>query len=271
MTRQAYHIALALSGRFCYNATMLQNSFVASLLAVLVVSLVSLIGLVVLGLKQKTLQNVILYLISFAAGTLMGDVFLHLLPEIIESADWSITTSLAILSGIVLSLILEKVIHWQHCHLPVTSHHQHRFAWMNLFGDGIHNFIDGIVIAASFMVSLPTGIATTVAVFVHEIPQEIGDFGVLVHSGFSRKKALLFNFLTALTAVVGVLLAWQFTSVVNGLEKVLLPFAAGSFLYIAGSDLIPELHKEPGLKQAIGQVLSFMMGIAIMSALLFLE
>lgn len=257
-----------------YNATMLQSlnqPFIASLIAVTLVSLASLVGLAAIGLKQKTLQRIILYLISFAAGTLMGDVFLHLLPEIIEQAPWTIVTSLSILGGILVSLILEKVIHWRHCHLPVTSHHTHHFAWMNLFGDGLHNFIDGVVIAASFMVSVPTGIATTVAVFIHEVPQEIGDFGVLVHSGFTKNKALVFNFLTALTAVLGVLLAWSFSSATSQVEQFLLPFAAGSFLYIAGSDLIPELHKEPGLKQAIGQVLAFIIGIAVMSLLLLLE
>lgn len=253
---------------------MLQNitqPFIASLLAVILVSLASFVGLAAMGLRQKTLQRIVLYLISFAAGTLMGDVFLHLLPEIIELSDWTVGTSIAILAGILISLILEKVIHWRHCHLPVTSHHTHHFAWMNLFGDGMHNFIDGVVIAASFMVNIPTGIATTVAVFVHEIPQEIGDFGVLVHSGFSRGKALFFNFLTALTAVLGVIFAWSFAGITGQVEQFLLPFAAGSFLYIAGSDLIPELHKEPGLKQAIGQVLSFVLGIAIMGALLLLE
>lgn len=244
---------------------------IAALIAVLIVSLASFVGLAALGLRQKTLQNIILYLISFAAGTLMGDVFLHLLPEIIEHGEWTIGTSLAILAGILVSLLLEKIIHWRHCHLPVTARHTHHFAWMNLFGDGLHNFIDGVVIAASFMVNIPTGIATTVAVFVHEIPQEIGDFGVLVHSGFTRAKALFFNFLTALTAVLGVIAAWIFADITGQVEQFLLPFAAGSFLYIAGSDLIPELHKEPGLKQAIGQIMCFVVGIAVMGALLLLE
>jgi zinc and cadmium transporter len=250
---------------------MLQSPMVFSLLAVSVISLTSFVGLFTLGLKSAALQKVLIYLISFAAGTLLGDVFIHLIPEMVEQQGWSLGTSLAVLSGILISLVLEKVVHWRHCHLPLTTRHTHSFAWMNLFGDSIHNFIDGVVIAASFMVSIPTGFATSAAVLAHEIPQEIGDFGILLHSGFSWQRALWFNFLTALTAVFGAVVAWQFAGMASWAEAYLLPFAAGSFIYIAGSDLIPELHKDPGTKKAILQVLAFTLGILTMVWLLGFE
>lgn len=250
---------------------MLQNPILLSFISVIVISFISLIGIFFLGFKQATLQKFLLYLISFAAGSLMGDVFLHLLPQIVEKNGWTIQTSLAILAGIGMSLILEKIIHWRHCHLPVTSKHTHHLVWMNLFGDGIHNFIDGVVIAASFMVSLPAGLATSLAVLLHEIPQEIGDYSVLIHGGLSRKKALSFNFLTALTAIFGAGLAWWLADMTLLAENWLVPFAAGSFIYIAGSDLIPEMHKEPGLKSALGQIISFGAGAAVMALMLLLE
>lgn len=174
-----------------------------------------------------------------------------------------------ILTGILIFFILEKIVHWRHCHLPITKKHVHRFAYMNLIGDGLHNFIDGIIIASSYILSIPAGIATTFAVFLHEIPQELGDFGVLIHGGFSRKKALLVNFITALTAVIGAIFALLISSIVN-LEAVFISIAIGGFIYIAGSDLIPELHKEAGTRKSIIQLISFILGILIMFLLLFL-
>jgi len=127
------------------------------------------------------------------------------LPEIVNEAGFGLSVALYVLSGILLFFVLEKVIHWQHCHMPITKQHVHPFAKMNLIGDSLHNFIDGLIIAASYMINIPTGIATTIAVVVHEIPQEIGDFGVLLHGGFSKGKALLLNLGTALVAVLGLL------------------------------------------------------------------
>ncbi|MFH1894998.1 MAG: ZIP family metal transporter [archaeon] len=142
---------------------------------------------------------------------------------------------------------------------------------MNLIGDGIHNFIDGMIIAGSFIAGTTTGIATTVAVIFHEIPQEIGDFGVLIHSGFTRKKALLMNFLSALTAVLGAAAVVLISSVTGNILVFLLPFAAGNFIYIAGSDLIPELHKEYELKKSLGLFIAFIAGIAIMYSMTLFE
>ncbi|MEK6953135.1 MAG: ZIP family metal transporter, partial [Nanoarchaeota archaeon] len=173
--------------------------------------------------------------------------------------------------GIILSFLIEKVIHWRHCHIPTSKKHPHPFAYINLLGDSVHNFIDGLIIAASYLASIPVGIATTIAVILHEIPQEIGDFGVLLHGGFTKKKALFFNFITALTAVLGALIALILSKSIEQLTIFLIPFAAGGFIYIAGSDLIPELHKEVKLSKSVLQILTFVFGILIMVLLLFLE
>ena len=242
-----------------------------TLISVLVISLLAFIGIISLAVNTKRLKTVLIYLISFSAGALFGDAFIHLLPEIVESYGFSLTVSLGVLGGIVIFFVLEKIIHWQHCHLPITEEHVHPFAYMNLIGDALHNFIDGIIIAASYVISIPAGLATTLAVALHEIPQEIGDFGVLLYSGFSRSKALVLNFISALAAVLGAVLALWATTAVEQIEMLLVPIAVGGFIYIAGSDLIPELHKETRLRRSIMQIVAFLLGIGVMSILLLLE
>ena len=242
------------------------------LLSVIIVSLVSLIGVFTFSLSEKRLENILIYFVSFSVGALFGDVFIHLIPEIVERG-FSIHASLYILFGILFSFIVEKFFHWRHCHNPETEEHVHTFAKMNLFGDLLHNFIDGLVIGASYVVSIPVGVASTIAIIFHEIPQEIGDFGVLLRGGFSKVKALVLNFVTALTAVLGAVVALILSSKVDGMIEFLIPFAAGSFIYIAGSDLIPELHKEGAEdeKKALLQMILFVFGIIVMSLLLLLE
>lgn len=210
-------------------------------------------------------------MISFSAGALFGDVFLHLLPEVITAYGFGINISLSILGGIILFFLIEKVIHWRHCHMPITENHVHPFALMNLVGDTTHNFIDGLIIGASYLISIPVGIATTIAVILHEIPQEIADFGVLIHGGFSRKKALLINFVTALTSVLGVIIALILNNYIENITLFLIPFTAGGFIYIAGADLIPELHKEVNPSASLLQILTFCLGIGIMVLLLLIE
>ncbi|MBI2451977.1 ZIP family metal transporter [Candidatus Pacearchaeota archaeon] len=241
-----------------------------SLLSVLLVSLISLAGIFTISIKAAKLKKILIYLISFSAGALFGDVFIHLLPELSENS-FSTNSSILLLSGIVIFFVLEKIIHWQHCHMPITKDHIHSFAYTNLFGDALHNFIDGLIIAASYIASIPVGLATALAVVLHEIPQEIGDFGVLLHAGFTKSKALTLNFITALSAVLGTLIALWLNGTIENLQLILLPIAAGGFIYIAGSDLIPELHKETNLKKSFIQLLCFLAGILIMFALLFLE
>jgi zinc and cadmium transporter len=239
--------------------------------SVLLVSIISFVGALTLAFNQNTIKKILLYLVSFSAGAFFGDVFFHILPELSEEAGFTVQISLWILIGIIFSFSIEKLIRWRHCHMPTTKKHPHPVALMNLIGDGVHNFIDGLIIGASYIVSVPVGIATTMAVIFHEIPQEIGDFGVLLHGGFSRGKALLFNFFSALLAIGGAVLALLLTDYVSGLEMILLPFAAGNFLYIAGSDLIPELHAHVSVRSSVLQLLMFMVGIAAMAALLLLE
>jgi len=241
-------------------------SWIYAIGSVLLISLLAFVGLFTLSIKKKTLDRILIYLVSFAAGALIGDAFIHLLPEIVKEVGFTLTVSLWVLVGMVSMFILEKFVHWHHCH-----HHGHEnhskikpFAIMNLVGDGVHNFIDGLIIGASYLISIPVGIATTVAVALHEIPQEIGDFGVLIHGGFSRVKALFFNFLSALMAVLGVIIALTSSIYIPGIENILVPLAAGQFIYISAADLIPELHKETDTKKSIIQLIWFVLGIIIM-------
>ena len=182
------------------------------------------------------------------------------------------SASVLIIFGILFSFAVERFLQWRHCHIPTSDDHPHSFAYMNLFGDAVHNLIDGLIIAGSYLVSLSVGVATTLAVVFHEIPQEMGDFGVLVYGGFNKRRALWLNFLTALTAIAGALVAIILSSVLEGFIPFLIPFAAGNFIYIAGSDLIPELRKdipEPG--KAAVQMVSIVLGVVIMVLLLLLE
>ncbi|MBL4693791.1 ZIP family metal transporter [Candidatus Gracilibacteria bacterium] len=249
----------------------MENIWLYALGSVGLVSLVSFVGVLTLSIKSKSLESVLIYMISFSAGALFGDAFFHLLPEVVEQVGFSQAVSFYILAGIMFSLIVEKVIHWRHCHHPTTDSHQHPFALMNLVGDAVHNFLDGLIIGAAYLISIPVGIATTVAVILHEIPQEIGDFGVLLHAGYSKKKALFLNFVISLFALMGVLIALLIGSNVEGLVVFLVPFAAGNFIYIAGADLIPEMHAQTATSKAFVQFITFALGVGAMYLLLFVE
>ena len=242
-----------------------------TIISILVVSLISLVGISLLSLKAAKLEKIIVYMISFSAGALLGDAFIHLIPEAVEENGFSIFVSISVLSGIAFSFVAEKIIHWRHCHHPTTSSHPHHLTKMNLVGEGVHNFIDGIIIATSYLISIPVGIATTIAVILHEIPQEISDFGVLVYGGYTRTKALLANFLISLTALLGAVITILIGTRTENILIFLIPFAAGNFIYIAGSDLIPELHKETKLKVSLAQLILFILGISVMFLLVFLE
>jgi zinc and cadmium transporter len=247
------------------------NVWLYSIGSVFLVSLIAFVGILTLSLKKETLKKIVLYLVSFSAGALFGGAFIHLLPEAAEEFGFGPTMSISLLGGILIFFILEKFIHWRHCHIPTSKEHPHPFAYMNLVGDGVHNFIDGLVIGGAYLLSIPVGIATTVAVVLHEIPQEIGDFGVLIHGGFEVKKALLMNFLTALTAVVGVITALIISGYIENIAMYLIPFTAGGFIYIAGSDLIPELHKEVKPKKSAIQLVFLLLGIGIMLGLMLMH
>lgn len=248
------------------------NNLLLSLLAVLFVSLLSLSGIFLIFLNKNISQKVNLLLVSFAIGSLLGDTFIHLLPASFKSLN-QLTVSFLVIGGLLIFFVLEKILRWHHCHEIncVEDNHKHIIA-LNTFGDTIHNLIDGMLIAASFMVDIKLGIFTSIAVLLHEIPQEIGDFAVLIHSGLSLKKALLYNFLSALSAFVGVLLVFIIGSKITFLSNYLLAITAGGFIYLAASDLIPELHRhDPPLSQSVLQLLFIILGVALMSLLVFLE
>jgi len=243
-----------------------------SLLSVFLISLISFIGVFTFRIKGQRLKKVLIYFVSFSAGALFGDVFIHLLPEVVEEQGFGLNIGIGVLVGIVLFFILEKFVHWQHCHVPEEKGHVHPFTYSILVGDALHNFIDGLIIGASYLVSVPAGVATTLAVALHEIPQEIGDFGVLIHGGFSKGKALMLNFLSALTAVLGVIVALALSGMIESISLILVPIAAGGFIYIAGSDLIPELHKHSEkFGESLGHLIVFILGILVMGLLLLLE
>jgi len=236
--------------------------------SIFVVSLIAFLGIVSLALKENFLRTCLIYLVAFAAGGLLGDSFLHLISETVKEFGFGIEMGLALLAGFIVFFIIEKVVHWHHFHVDTPSMHLHPITYTNIAGDAMHNFIDGIIIAASYLASIPLGIATTIAVIFHEIPQEIGDFGILVHGGYTKNKALLINFLTALTAFLGAGLTILAASYIENLIPLLLPFAAGSFIYIASADLIPELHKEKRVRNSLLQLFAFMLGIGLMYLLL---
>jgi len=210
------------------------------LASVILVSLISLVGIAAVLVARKKLSKILIYLVALSAGTLFGGAFFHLLPEAAEGG-FTISISLFAFLGIVVSFIVEKLIHWTHCHIMPSRTHIHRFAYMNIFGDGVHNFIDGIIIAVSYLVSIPLGIATTIAVIFHEIPQEIGDFSVMLHHGWSRAKVLAGNIVSALASVVGALAAYALKDSIIPFVPELMAFTAGVFIYIAIADLIPEV------------------------------
>jgi zinc and cadmium transporter len=240
--------------------------------SIFLVSLISLIGAVSLFFNWAKVEKSLIYLVSLSAGTLLGDAFIHLIPNAFKNLpENSFRVSLFLLSGIVVFFILEKFIHWRHCHEIASEKHPHPFSYVILFGDGLHNLIDGAVIAGSFLISFPVGVATTLAIIFHEIPQEIGDFCSLIYGGFSRKKALLFNFLTTLISFVGAGIVLVLNSSLPHINQFLIPFAAGGFIYIASSDLIPELHKQTEIKKSIGQFAAILVGIALMAGMTFLE
>ena len=236
------------------------DAFAWIILATVAISLLSLVGVFTLMISDKLLNKIILGLVGLSAGTLMGGAFLHLIPEAIHDLDHD-TAFMLVIVGFMVFFILEKLF-WRHCHKKDCK--IHTFAYINLVGDGIHNFIDGLIIAASFLVSIELGIITSIAVAMHEIPQEIGDFGVLVYGGIEKKKALFYNLITALTALIGGVIGYFFIPHMGEFQGYILPIAAGGFLYIAASDLVPELHKETNTWKTVLAFTMFVVGIVLM-------
>lgn len=235
------------------------------IISTFLISLISFVGAAILFLKKELLDKVLLILVAFSAGALMGGAFFHLIPEAIEKAGIGelLNIFLYLIFGFCLFFILENFIRWHHHH--AKDHPEIMpFSYLVLISDGVHNFIDGLIIAASFIVAVPIGIATALAVALHEIPQEIGDYGILVYGGIKRTKALFLNFLSALTVVFGGLVGFLLYEKIGGSIVFLLPFAAGNFIYIACSDLIPEIKHKTSTKKSIVHFFVFLFGIALM-------
>jgi zinc and cadmium transporter len=236
------------------------------LISVTIVSLISLIGILFIGLRETLLRRIITVLVGFSCGALIGGAFIHMLPEALENMGQACESIFYyVITGIVVFFVMEKFLYWRHCHereCPI-----HAFVYLNLVGDGVHNFIDGMVIAGSFLASYSLGMATTLGVVFHEIPQEIGDFGVLVYGGLTKRKALAYNFASALTAIAGALTVYFSAPLIQGIDTFMAPFAAGGFIYIATTDLMPELHKRNGARESLTQLIALLTGISLMSAL----
>lgn len=236
-------------------------TFVWIIISTVLVSVISLAGIFTLGIKTKVFDRILVLLVGFATGSLIGSAFLHLLPEAIERSGTDLVFFYALI-GFTFFFIMERFLHWRHCHDGVCD--IHTFTHLNLIGDGAHNFIDGLIIAASFITDFKLGIITTLAVIFHEIPQEIGDFGILVYGGISKPKALLFNFICAAGAILGAMIGYALSNITANISLFLIPFTAGGFIYIAASDLIPELHKEKGNMKANMALVAFIFGLIFM-------
>lgn len=243
-------------------------SLLHAVLAVGLVSVLSLAGVVALSLRERLLDRVLFFLVSFSAGAILGTAYFNLLPEALELVEASIVFPYLAL-GFVSFFFLERSIYWYHGH-----GHPHdkaagsvkRYVYLNLIGDGIHNLIDGMVITTTFLLSVPLGVAATIAVIFHELPQEIGDFGILIFGGFSRRRALFFNFLSALTAFGGLILAFVLIEI-EGFTGLLVSLSAGGFIYLGASELLPEIKKEKVFNRSFLQYVTFVLGLLMIWSL----
>jgi len=239
------------------------------LFATIIVSIFSLTGILALSMRDETLHKILFFLIAFSAGTILGAALFDLLPEAVEHIEGP-SAFVYIAVGFVAFYFLERFIYWYHGHGHHTDFEEHRaeqytkgFAYLNVLGDGIHNFLDGMIIAVSFNAGFSVGLATTIAVIFHELPQEIGDYGILIYAGFNKTKALLLNFSAALAVVVGGIFGIFFLGIVESLSGTLIAFSAGAFLYLSASELIPELKEEEDFWKSLAQFLIFLLGLAV--------
>ncbi|MBU1202767.1 ZIP family metal transporter [Patescibacteria group bacterium] len=237
------------------------------ILATILVSVVSLLGIIVVFKREN--KNFLKSLISVAAGALLAVAFLDMLPEAVESEIYDThQIFMTVLISVVFFFLLERVFHWHHCHCQThgkpNKKNKNNLAIINLIGDGIHNFVDGALIASSFLLDFHAGVLVTIAVILHEIPQEISDFGVLLYAGLSKSKAILYNLLTALIAIIGALVFYYFGTNVENIIPLVIAFAAGNFIYLSTADLIPELHHEEDKKKIIAHSIWLVVGVLLM-------
>lgn len=228
-------------------------------------SAIALIGSVTLFLSEKTLKKILLPLVALAAGTLLGGALFHMVPAAVEKSGNQFTIYLWILIGFALFLALEQFLHWHHCHRAPSAHKP--LTYLILIADAVHNFIGGLAVAGAFLIDVRVGVSTWLAAAAHEVPQELGDFGILIHGGWKKGRALLYNFLSALTFLVGGLVAYgaSFTFDVS----FLLPFAAGNFIYVAAADLIPEIKHEENARLNVIHFVAFLIGIVLLLGVRF--
>jgi len=241
------------------------NEWLLLISVTLVGSLFSLVGGVMLLTKRVSVRKVQLLAVPFAAGALLAAAFLDLLPEALEHGGEPTEVAALILVGFIFFFVLERFLGWFHHHHQHDDSHQHGRQRTTIplivIGDIIHNALDGLVIGAAFLADPLVGVVTTIAIAAHEIPQEIGDFGLLLARGMSRKRVLLVNVLSAIVTVVAAAFVFGLGSSLGGLEPILLSIAAGMFVYVAASDLIPTIHEEPSVRVANYQTMILLVGI----------
>ena len=223
-------------------------------------SVIALLGGFTLFLRDTTLQSITLPLVAFAAGSLLGGAFFYMIPAGIENLGNSVATFCWVVAGFTTFFALEQLLHWHHCHRADTECKK-PLTYLILIGDGLHNFIGGLAIAGTFLVDIRLGIMAWLAAVAHEIPQELGDFGVLIHGGWGKYRALVFNVLSALTFLAGGLIAYGLSFNFN--IAFLVPFAAGNFIYIGATDLVPEVNKHDDLRKNILHFAAFSVGIVV--------
>ncbi|MCB0271773.1 MAG: ZIP family metal transporter [Bdellovibrionales bacterium] len=223
-------------------------------------SAIALVGSLTLIVSKETLDRSILPLVSFAAGSMLTTSLFIFLPESIEHLGNETPVFISFVSGFLMFFVLEQFLHWHHCHHSSGKHRP--LTYLVLISDGIHNFIAGLAVASAFMIDIRVGITAWIAEALHEVPQELGDFGILIHGGWERKRALIFNFISALTFPFAGLVVYFLSQSIN--VSYLLPFAAGNFLYIAAVDLIPEIKNHASLKTNMSHFIFFLLGMALL-------
>lgn len=233
-------------------------------ISITIISMISLIGIFTLKFSEEKINKILIYLVAISVGGLLGGAFIHIIPESIEKISNPNLIGILLLSGFSFFFIIEKILHWRHCHIVNCQHHNNPIALTNIIGDAIHNFLDGAIIAIAYNINFATGIMVTFSVILHEIPQELGDYGILRYYGYSYRKALSMNFVTSLTAFCGAFLVIYIPNlIIAKYITYFLPFTAGGFIYIAASDLVPELKKNNKAKDSILQFLMILIGTAL--------